>query len=200
MAAPLDRTAFLSEPTRLRIAELCYEEDLADEEIAASLERPLGSLSQPGTMRAHKALIRGKKRKAADGRGAVETSRFNPATVWTEALEKARRQQHPAWPGAKQDLLLISLRETPGACAAIAAGVPDIEWGAQLGGERTGLVVAPQVDTDGASTIRVVEALGPVADVVRLQLSKVMSPGELQAWSNRVVQRSGSTGELPPSS
>jgi hypothetical protein len=200
MAKSLDRTAFLTEPTRLQIAELCLEEALTDEEIAASLGRPLGSLSQPRTMRTHKALIRGKKRNAADGRGAKETSRFNPAPAWAEALQEARRRQRPAWPDDPRDLLLISLNETPNACAAIAAGIPEIEWGAQLGGERTGLLVAPQVDMDGANTIRVVSKLGPAVSVVRLQLNEVMSPNELRAWAARSMPAPGSTGELPPRS
>jgi len=200
MPKSLDRTAFLSEPTRLQIAELCSEDDLTDEEIAAALGRSLGSVSAPRTMRAHGALIRGKTRKATDGRGAAKTSRFNPASVWTQALEEAQRQRWVDRPGSSRDLLLISLRETPAACAAIAAGIPDIEWGAQLGGERTGLVVAPQVDRDGASTIRVMEALGSEVDVVRLHLDEVMSPPELRSWSARVAPSRSSAGELPSSS
>lgn len=199
MTKALDRTAFLSEPTRLRIAELCRDEALTDEEIASLLNRPSGSLSQPETMRKHKALVRAKKRKPSDGRGPAAASRFNPAPAWREALDEARRRRS-AWATTKQDLLLIPLRETPAACAAIAVGIPEIEWGAQLAGERTGLVVAPQADVDGASTIRVVEALETVAEIVRLQLSNVMNPGQLRAWSARAVRGSSSAGDLPPTS
>jgi hypothetical protein len=182
MAKSLDRTAFLSEPTRLLIAELCRDEALTDEEIASLLERPSGSLSQPKTMRTHKALVRGKKRRPSDGRGAAETSRFNPDPVWGEALDEARRRQRRVWTAGRQDLLLIPLHETPAACAAIATGIAEIEWGAQLAGERAGLVVAPQAGTDGASTIRVVQALGSLAGI---------------AWSARSVGGSSTAGELP---
>lgn len=200
MARAVDRTAFLLEPTRLRVAELCSEEALTFEEIASRLNRPSGSLSQPRTMRKHKALVEARKRKAPDGRGSAKAFRFSSAKDWREALDEARLRQRPAWATSKQDLLLISLRETPAACAAIAAGIDEIEWGAQLGGERTGLVVAPEIDTDGVSTIRVVEALGSVAEVARLQLDRVMGPGELREWSARSVRRPGPAGELPPTS
>jgi hypothetical protein len=197
MAKSLDRTTFLSEPTRLQIAELCRAEELTDEEIALTLGRPLGSLSQLKTMRTHEALLRGKKRKSVDGREPAKTSRFNPHPEWVEALEEVRRRQRPAWAEMPQDLLLIPLSETPAACAAIAAGIPEIEWGAEVTGERLGLVVAPQSGGDGANTGRVVKALGGIAQIARLHLRDVMSPHELRAWSERVAGASP-TGELPP--
>jgi hypothetical protein len=199
MAKALDRTAFLAEPTRLKIAELCSGEALTDEEIAGLLGRPSGSLSQPKTMRAHKALLRGKKRKPSDGRSAAETSHFNPAPVWSEALDEARRQQQRAWTPGEQDLLLIPLHETPAACTAIAGGIEEIEWGARLMGERAGLVIAPQIGTGGTSTIRVVQALGSLNGIARLQLGDVMGPDELRRWSARSVGGSSAMGELPSS-
>lgn len=198
MTNGVDRTAFLSEPTRLRIAELCRDEALTTQEIAAMLERPSGSLSQPKTMRKHKALIEAKKRRPSDGRGQAKAFRLNPA--WKGALDEARLRQRPAWSAVRQDLLLIPLSETPAACVAIAAGIEEIEWGAQLGGERTGLVVAPEPGANGTSTIRVVEALREVTQLMRLQIGDVMSPNELREWSARAVRRPNSTGELPPTS
>ena len=197
MSKAVDRTAFLSEPTRLRIAELCREEALTLEEIAASLGRRPGSLSQPKTMRERKALLSG-KRKPADGRGPAKTYRLNPA--WEEALEEARSRQRPPWATARQDLLLIPMSEMPTACAAIAGGVIGIEWGAQVRGERMGLVLAPESNSDSASTVRVLKALEAVAQIATLELGHVMSPGELREWSARAVREPGSIGQLPPTS
>lgn len=199
MAQSLDRTAFLSEPTRLRIAEICKDEALTFEEIAAMLERPSGSLSQPGTMLKHGALVEDKRRrKRVDGRSKARA--FRLAKSWRSNLGEAQERRRPPWADREQSLLLIPLSETPAACAAIASGIADIEWGARVNGESVGLVVAPQSDADGSSTVRVVQALQGVARITRLQLNQVMSPSELREWSGRAVQGSSSAGELPPPS
>lgn len=196
MTKTVDRTAFLSEPTRLRIAELCSEEALTLEEIAERLQRPSGSLSQPRTMRKHRALIAAKKRGPSDSRGPAKAYRFNSSSAWKEALDEARLRQRPSWATANQDLLLIPLHGTAAACAAIAAGIDEIEWGARVGSERFGLVVAPEADIDGVNLIRVVEALGSDPEIARLQVGRVMGPGELREWSAQAASRSSAVGEL----
>jgi DNA-binding transcriptional ArsR family regulator len=196
MPPKVDRTAFLLEPTRMKIAELCRDESLSLSEIAAELGRPSGSLSQPRTMLRRKALIEGQRGGASDGRGGARTFRLNGN--WKSALDEARLRRRPNWSTVRRDLLVVQLADTPAACAAVAEGIPDIEWGAQVRGAVTGLVLAPSADGDGASTVRVVAALGAVsARVAELHLSDVMAPAELREWSARAARRSGAAGGLP---
>lgn len=197
MAKGVDRTEFLSEPTRMRIAEMCRGQALTFEEIARRLGRTLGSLSQPATMVKHGALVRERRsRQRADDRGGATA--FCLSRRWEGALDEARQRQRPAWGQLRQDLLLIPLSETPAACAAIAEGIPEIEWGAEITGERLGLVVAPQSGGDGTSTSRVIRALADVGQIARLHLERTMSPHELRTWSQRVVS-GPEKRELPPS-
>jgi hypothetical protein len=182
MSNGLDRIAFLREPTRLAIAELCRDEALTLPEIAGDLGRPPGSLSQPKTMVDHGALVLGSRRLGADGRGGGKTFRLNPA--WESVLDEARRSVGPAWPAERQDLLLIPLSDTEAAAAALSSGIPpEVEWGARVHGAGSGLILAPAPDRGGRGTLRVVQALGDIGTrVAELHLSKIMAPVELQAW------------------
>lgn len=194
MAKSLDRTAFLADPTRFKIAEFCSSEWRSVEEIADRLERPSGSLSQPKTMADRKALET-KTRPAADGRGGgTKVFRLNPS--WRANLNEARDRQRAEAPVSGQDLLLIPLSDTPEACALLAEGIEEIAWAAQLGGESVGLLVAPIADPSGASTMRVLKALGPVGrQARRLQVKEMMSPAQLREWSHAVA--AGAGRELP---
>jgi DNA-binding transcriptional ArsR family regulator len=192
MSFEVDRTRFLEEPTRLRIAELCRDEALSLAEIAAELGRQPGSLSQHRTMLDWEALVAGEPR-ASDGRGQAKTYRLN--NDWEEALVEARRRRRPSWPDARQELLLVPLADVPAACAAIAEGIADVDWGAEVRGGMSGLVLAPALG--GGSTVRVIERLREIAPrVVPLQLGDVMGPGELREWSREAAGLS--TKELPP--
>jgi hypothetical protein len=147
-------------------------------------------------MLAHGALVPGKRQKAAVGRRGAKTFRFNPR--WKRHLEEARTvEEKSAWSIKRRDLLVVGLADTARACDAIANGIAEIEWGAQLGGEVGGLILATSADPDGASTIRAMDALGPVAArLTRLQLSGVMPAKELREWASRVNGRSVAAGEL----
>jgi hypothetical protein len=195
MPQSLDRTSFLADPTRFEIAEFCISEWRSVEEIAARLGRPSGSLSQPKTM-ARRKILRTKTRPAADGRERGTTVyRLDPR--WRPDLEAARARQRPQAPPSGQDLLLIPLADTPEACALLADGVEEIAWAAQLAGESVGLLVAPAADPSGASTMRVLKALGPVGrQARRLQVKEAMSAARLREWSRSVVADGGR--ELPP--
>lgn len=194
MTKALDRTAFLSDPTRFKIAEFCSGEGRSLGEIAARLGRSSGSLSQPETMRKRKALLT-TTRRGADGRGGTKVFRLNP--VWRDAVAMARTRQRPELPATSQDLLLVPLADTPAACTVIASGVDEIEWAARLVGESFGLLVAPTPDASGASTVRVLKALGPAGQQVkRLHLREVMSPARLHDWS-RAIAASRGGNELP---
>lgn len=198
MKQRVDRTRFLSEPTRLAIAELCLGRALTLGEIARELEREPGSLSSPGTMAEHGALRRRARRAASRGRQGATSYVFNPA--WRDALEAARAaSERRGWTGGR-DLLVVSLADTPAACNMIAAGVEGIEWGAQLGGEMTGLALAPVGDPDGAGTLRLIAALGAQRPVMRLQFSETMGPSELRSWASRVSAEDGTKGQLPAGS
>jgi len=195
MAKAIDRTAFLSDPTRFKIAEFCIGEWRSLEEIARRLGRASGSLSQPRTMHKRKVL-EAKTRQGADDRGGTTVFRLNPA--WQKALAIARTRQRPELPTTGQDLLLIPLADTPAACKAIPAGIMEVEWAAQLVGESFGLLVAPSPDATGASTMRVLEALGVAGQQIRrLHLKEVMSPARLHDWS-RTVAAPRPGNELPP--
>lgn len=192
MAKRLDRTSFLANPTRFEIANFCNSEWRSAEEIAEQLGRPSGSLSQPKTMAGRKAL-QTKTRPAADGRG-TRVYRLNPR--WRPDFEAARARQRPEAPASGQDLLLIPLSDTPEACALLVEGIEEIAWAAQLAGESVGLLVAPVVDPSGASTMRVLRALGPVGrQARRLQVKETMSAARLREWSRSVAADGGS--ELP---
>lgn len=195
MAISLDRTSFLANPTRFKIAEFCSSEWRSAEEIAEQIGRPSGSLSQPKTM-VGKKVLQTKVRPAADGRGrGTKVYRLNPR--WRRNLEAARARQLPEVPANGQDLLLIPLSDTPEACALLAEGVEEIAWAAQLAGESVGLLVAPAVDPSGASTMRVLRALGPVGrQARRLQVKEAMSAARLHEWSRSVAADGGR--ELPP--
>ncbi len=193
MAKSLDRTSFLAQPTRFKIAEFCHLEWRSLEEIATRLGRAPGSLSQPETMRERKALMT-KMRRTADGRGGskVKVYRLNP--TWEADFAAAKMRQRPELPATGQEVLLIPLADTPEACEAIAGGIDEVEWAAQLVGESLGLLVAPSPDPTGGSTIRVLKALGPPGrQARRLRLHEVMSPSRLQDWSSSIaLPRSGS--------
>lgn len=194
MPRPVDRTAFLANPTRFKIAEFCNQSERSLEEIAERLGRASGSLSQPTTMRKKKALLT-KARRGADGRGGKRVFRLNPD--WRSALAEARDRQCPDLPVAGQELLLVPLADTPAACEAIAAGIEGIEWAARLTGEWAGLLVATVADSSGETTVRVVKALGSAGrQARRLHLEEVMSPARLRDWS-RAISVSSST-RLPP--
>ena len=175
---------------------MCRSESLTLREIASQLDRPPGSLSQPATMLAHHALVLGKRKKAAVGRRGARTFRFN--SRWKSHLEEAKAlEEQSAWSIKHRDLLVVTLADTARACDAIAKGIAEIEWGAQLGGEVGGLILATSADPDGAGTIRVMNALGPVAArLTRLRLSDVMSAKELRGWAERVGRGSVAAGEL----
>ncbi len=180
MSSKVDRTAFLREPTRLAIAELCRDEALTLAEIAADLGRSPGSLSQPKTMVDHGALVSGTRRLGADGRGGGRTFRLNPD--WEPALDEARRSGAPTWRAGHQDLLLIPLSDAEAAAAILSSGIPpEVEWGARVHGAGSGLLLAPA--QSGRGTLRVIRALGDIGSrVAELHLSKIMAPVELQAW------------------
>jgi hypothetical protein len=97
-------------------------------------------------------------------------------------------------------LLVISLADTPAACATIAAGVEGIEWGARLKGEVSGLALAPEADPDDAATMRLIEALGAQRPITRLHFSEVMGPGDLRDWASRVRSGREPVGQLPAES
>jgi len=195
MAKSLDRISFLSKPTRFKIAEFCDGEWRTLDEIGAMLDRAPGSLSQPKTMRKEGAL-KTKSRLGADGRGGTEARAYRLNPSWRNVLEMARTRQRPELPAVGQELLLIPLAATSAACAKIVDGIDEVEWGARLTGETFGLLLAPAADATGASTSRVLEALGPVGhEARRLHLKEVMSPAGLQSWSRSVASRS--SNELP---
>jgi hypothetical protein len=198
MSKPVDRTRFLSEPTRLAIAELCLGRTLTLGEIAHKLGREPGSLSGPETMADHGALKRRKRRAASQGRREATSYAFNPA--WRAALDAARaaRERRRWTPG--RDLLVISLADTPAACATIAAGVEGIEWGARLKGEVSGLALAPEADPDDAATLRLIDALGVQRPITRLHFSEVMGPRDLRDWASRIRGGRNPVGQLPAES
>lgn len=198
MQTRVDRTRFLSEPTRLAVAELCLGRALTLGEIARQLGREPGSLSSPETMADHGALKRRGRRAASRGRRGATSYIFNPA--WREALDAARASnEHRRWTGGR-DLLIISLLDTPAACTTIAAGVEGIEWGARLEGEMSGLVLAPTSDPDSAATLRLIDALGAQRPLTRLHFSEVMGASELRNWANRVSGGRDPAGQLPAGS
>lgn len=195
MTQRVDRTRFLSEPTRLAIAELCLGRALTLGEIARKLGREAGSLSGPETMAEHGALKRRKRPAASRGRRQATTYLFNP--LWRDALEDARAaKERRGWTGGR-DLLIVSLADTPAACTTIAAGVEGIEWGARLGGELSGLALAPASDPDNAITLRLIDALSVQRTVTRLHFSEVMGPAELRDWADRVSSGRDPAGQLP---
>lgn len=186
-----DRIRFLSDPIRLRIAELCHHEWRTQGELSTELGREAGSLSQPRTMARRGALEERPRSTASSGRRA-KTYRLKKS--WGSALETAMEQQRPAWPEPGQDLLIIPLADTADACAAIAKGIPDIEWGATVRGGIAGLVLAPTPRPNGVGRIRALKALRGVApQVMALQLDPPMSGSALREWSSQVV-----ANELPP--
>lgn len=194
MPSRLDRTAFLSEPTRLKIAEFCREEPHSVVEIARELGRSTGSLSQPETMLKKKAL-KSARRKGADDRGG--TTVFRLAADWVPALEEARSRRQPELPATGQELLLIPLAQTAAACAVIADGIDEVEWAAEVSGESVGLLVAPRVDRSGANTLRVLSALGSAGEQARrIHLRTVMSPARLREWAAEVAGGEGPPREL----
>lgn len=191
MPSQQDRIRFLTDPIRLRIAELCLDHPRTRSELATELGRPAGSLSQPQTMVKHGALKGRLRNKASDGRPATAYI-LDPR--WRGALEAARKGRLPNWPEAGQDLLLIPLSDTAEACAAIAQGIPEIEWGAQVRGGVAGLVLAPTRTLDGTGRLRALKALKEIApQIMALQLDTPMRGAELQSWSARVAAI-----ELPP--
>jgi len=193
MSKRVDRTRFLSDPIRLRIAELCRDQPRTRAELATALGRDAGSLSQPRTMANRGALEERSRAKASDGRPAKV---YRLKKSWQPALKSAREQQQPAWPEDGQDLLLIPLANTADACAAIARGIPDIEWGAPVRGGAAGIVIAPLQGRNGAGTLRVLKALGGVApQIMALHLGAPMSASALREWSRQVDGK-----ELPPGS
>jgi hypothetical protein len=185
MSKQEDRIRFLSDPIRLRIAELCNDRACTRAELGAALEREAGSLSQPRTMVKKGALEERARTKASDGRPAKV---YRLKRGWREALEGARKQHLPAWPEPGGDLLLVALADTATVCAAIAGGIPDIEWGAPVHGGSAGLVLAPSPRTDGASRIKVLDALREAApQIMTLHLGRPMNATELRQWSSEVV-------------
>jgi hypothetical protein len=184
MSRALDRTAFLAqEPTRLLIAELCQHKALTHAAIARQLQRSPGSLSQPKTMLKHRALVKVNRKKASKAQRAP-TFRLNKS--WWKNVEEAKQLQRPARLSSQQVLLLIPLRDTPAACAALASGIEDVAWGARVSGGTIGLILAPSADVNGAATVRVVAALGEGArDVWELRLEDMLGPADLRRWATR---------------
>lgn len=187
MSAADDRTAFLARnPVRLQIAEWCEEKPHTREELARRLDRPPGGLSAPATMLRHGALVEaGTTPPAANGR---RSTRLVLAPNWRPALREARRGQIRSALERGSDLLLIKLPETEAACHALAAGLPDIEWGADLAGEQLGLLLVPHRDPRGATAIRAAQALRRAgAEALRLRINSPMGAADLERWAGEVL-------------
>jgi hypothetical protein len=195
MAVQADRTAFLAEPTRLKIAEWCASERLSREEIARRLDRPSGGLSAPDTMIRRKALVVVGVAAARHGGRRAELLRLNP--TWRKPLAEALRRRLPGGLEPGTDLLLIPLAATESACTVIANGNVELAWGARLEGEQLGLILSPRRDPQSRATIRAVAALDSAGvRAARLRLQSVMAPEELREWA-RIVS-GNELDELPP--
>jgi hypothetical protein len=185
MAERADRLAFLAEPTRLKIAGWCESESLSREEIAKRLGRPSGGLSAPETMLRRGALV-------SDGFGAAGRSGRRPELLrldaaWRKPLAEALQRRPPGGLEPGTDLLLIPLVETESACAAIARGELETEWGARLEGEHLGLILSPRHDPQSRATIRAIAALDRAGvRAARVRLQDLMAPDELREWANIV--------------
>lgn len=189
MALGHDRSAFLAaNETRLRIAEWCALESLSREEMARRLGRRSGGLSTPDTMVRRSALQHaGFAAGLGPGRRA-ELLKLNPS--WRPALEAAQQRFQPGRLHPGGDLLLVTLADAEAACAVLAAGSPDIEWGMELGSEQLGLLLATRSDGGGRSTIRAAAALERGgARSVRIRLNAPMASAELRTWARSVASR-----------
>jgi hypothetical protein len=131
------------------------------------------------------ALEERSRSKASDGRPAKV---YQLKKSWKKALEGAQERHRPTWPMPGQDLLLVPLADTAAVCAAIARGIPDIEWAVAVHGGGAGLVLAPSPLTNGVSRIRVLDALREAApQIMTLHLGKPMNATDLRAWSSEVA-------------
>ena len=79
----------------------------------------------------------------------------------------------------------------------IAVGGLDLEWGAELGGERAGLLLAPSRDPDNIAFHHLMDSLSELqSPPVPLRLSAAMPALELRRWARRISSGGASAGEL----
>lgn len=183
-----DRARFLAaDPTRLRIAEWCEAEALTREQIADRLGRPSGGMSAPDTMLRRKALLHAGF--AESGRaGGRKAELLRLSQTWRKPLLDALQLRRPGALMPDMDLLLIPLATTASACAVLARGNEDIDWGVRLDGEQIGLILGPRSDANDGPTIRAVAALDREgAKPVRVRLKQPMSAEELRRWALSVA-------------